>query len=104
MIWQEDKPLRWSTGGMRQCLLRGAAVQFFGSGEQNGSFTFRDKTVFVANSFNWNEGGYNNSQPFYLSSAGYGAYRNTFSPGVHLRSVRDDRRAGAPIRRLVLPG
>ncbi|NEB75586.1 DUF5110 domain-containing protein [Streptomyces sp. SID14478] len=82
-IWQEDKPLRWSTGGMRQSLARGADEQFFGGGEQNGSFSHRDKTVYVANNTNWNEGGYNNSQPFYLSSAGYGVYRNTFAPGVY---------------------
>jgi alpha-glucosidase (family GH31 glycosyl hydrolase) len=82
-IWQEDKPLRWSTGGMRQSLERGKDEQFFGGGEQNGSFSHRDKTVYVANNTNWNEGGYNNSQPFYLSSAGYGVYRNTFAPGVY---------------------
>ncbi|MFZ3567058.1 TIM-barrel domain-containing protein [Streptomyces sp. BH097] len=82
-VWQEDKPLRWSTGGMRQSLERGADEQFFGGGEQNGSFSHRDKTVRVANNTDWNEGGYPNSQPFYLSSAGYGVYRNTFAPGVY---------------------
>ncbi|RRQ80799.1 glycoside hydrolase [Streptomyces griseofuscus] len=82
-IWQEDKPLRWSTGGMRQSLDRGADEQFFGGGEQNGSFSHRGQTMYVSNSFDWNEGGYNNSQPFYLSSAGYGVFRNTFAPGVY---------------------
>ncbi|MCH0559204.1 DUF5110 domain-containing protein [Streptomyces sp. MUM 16J] len=82
-IWQEDKPLRWSTGGMRQSLMRGRDEQFFGGGEQNGSFSHRGQTMYVANSFDWNEGGYNNSQPFYLSSAGYGVFRNTFAPGVY---------------------
>lgn len=82
-IWQEDKPLRWSTGGMRQSLDRGADEQFFGGGEQNGSFSHRGQTMYVANSFDWDEGGYNNSQPFYLSSAGYGVLRNTFAPGVY---------------------
>ncbi|MFJ5533431.1 TIM-barrel domain-containing protein [Streptomyces sp. NPDC093261] len=83
-LWQEDKPLRWSTGGMRQSLDRGKDEQFFGGGEQNGSFSHRDRTMYVANSFDWNEGGYNNSQPFYLSSAGYGVFRNTFAPGVYV--------------------
>ncbi|MBA9049986.1 alpha-glucosidase (family GH31 glycosyl hydrolase) [Streptomyces phaeogriseichromatogenes] len=82
-IWQEDKPLRWSTDGMRQSLDRGADEQFFGGGEQNGSFSHRGQTMYVSNSFDWNEGGYNNSQPFYLSSAGYGVFRNTFAPGVY---------------------
>ncbi|MBO0842092.1 MAG: DUF5110 domain-containing protein [Nocardioides sp.] len=82
-IWQEDKPLRWSTDGMRQSLQRGSDEQFFGGGEQNGSFSHRDQTMYVANNTNWNEGGYNNSQPFYLSSAGYGVYRNTYAAGVY---------------------
>jgi alpha-glucosidase (family GH31 glycosyl hydrolase) len=68
---------------MRQSLVRGADEQFFGGGEQNGSFSHRGQTMYVANSFDWNEGGYNNSQPFYLSSAGYGVFRNTFAPGVY---------------------
>ncbi len=99
-IWQEDKPLRWSTSGMRQSLARGADEQFFGGGEQNGSFAHRDRTMYVANNFGWNEGGYNNSQPFYLSSAGYGVYRNTFAPGVYdfgspVRTGQQERRLDA---------
>ncbi|WP_051939818.1 TIM-barrel domain-containing protein [Phaeacidiphilus oryzae] len=82
-VWQEDKPLRWSTDGMRQSLDHGAGEQFFGGGEQNGSFSHRDTVMHVGNSFDWNEGGWNNSQPFYWSSAGYGVFRNTFSPGVY---------------------
>ncbi|WP_406385271.1 hypothetical protein [Streptomyces sp. NBC_01618] len=58
---------------MRQSLERGADEQFFGGGEQNGSFSHRDKTVYVAKNTNWNEGGYNNSQP----NDGYGCgYKN----------------------------
>jgi len=99
-VWQEDKPLRWSTSGMRQSLTRAADEQFFGGGEQNGSFSHRDRTMYVANNFNWNEGGYNNSQPFYLSSAGYGVFRNTFAPGVYdfgspVRTGEQERRLDA---------
>ncbi|WP_410169487.1 TIM-barrel domain-containing protein, partial [Actinacidiphila rubida] len=83
VIWQEAKPLRWSTHGMRQSLERGADEQFFGGGEQNGSFSHRGRTMHVGNNFDWNEGGWNNSQPFYLSSAGYGVFRDTFTPGVY---------------------
>jgi len=63
-IFEEDKGLRWTQGGLRQSLRRGATEQFFGGGEQNGAFSHRGKLINVANSFNWNEGGYNNSQPF----------------------------------------
>ncbi|MFI2609121.1 TIM-barrel domain-containing protein [Kitasatospora sp. NPDC018619] len=99
-VWQEDAPLRWSTNGMRQSLVRGADEQFFGGGEQNGSFSHRDRTVHVANSFDWNEGGYNNSQPFYVSTAGYGVFRNTFAPGAYdfgspVRTGQQERRLDA---------
>ncbi|MFJ2187167.1 TIM-barrel domain-containing protein [Kitasatospora sp. NPDC087861] len=99
-VWQEDAPLRWSTSGLRQSLTRGADEQFFGGGEQNGSFSHRDQTIHVANSTNWNEGGYNNSQPFYVSSAGYGVFRNTFAPGLYdfgspVRTGQQERRLDA---------
>lgn len=90
MIWQEDKPLRWTEGALRQSLVRGTDEQFYGGGEQNGSFSHRDQVVNVSNNFDWNEGGYNNSQPFYLSSNGYGVFRNTFAPGQY--------NFGAPVR------
>ncbi|WP_083976598.1 glycoside hydrolase family 31 protein [Kitasatospora azatica] len=83
VVWQETRGLTWTEDAMQQTLARGPQEQFYGAGEQNGSFSHRDQTVHVANNFNWNEGGYNNSQPFYLSSAGYGVFRNTFAPGVY---------------------
>ncbi|WP_412538555.1 glycoside hydrolase family 31 protein [Longispora sp. K20-0274] len=100
VVWEENAPLRWSTSGLRQSLNRGADEQFFGGGEQNGSFSHRDQTVHVANSFNWNEGGYNNSQPFYISSAGYAVFRNTFAPGTYefgspVRTGQQERRLDA---------
>ncbi|MFB7906012.1 TIM-barrel domain-containing protein [Kitasatospora sp. NPDC056076] len=99
-IWQENAPMRWSTSGLRQSLTRGADEQFFGGGEQNGSFSHRDQVVHVANSTNWNEGGYNNSQPFYVSSGGYGVFRNTFAPGIYdfgspVRTGQQERRLDA---------
>ncbi|AUG75439.1 glycoside hydrolase [Kitasatospora sp. MMS16-BH015] len=100
VIWQENAPLRWSTSGLRQSLTRGGDEQFFGGGEQNGSYSHRDQVMHVANSFNWNEGGYNNSQPFYVSSAGYGVFRNTFAPGIYdfgpsVRTGQQERRLDA---------
>ncbi|MER5641025.1 TIM-barrel domain-containing protein [Kitasatospora sp. NPDC002227] len=100
VVWQENAPLRWSTSGLRQSLTRGADEQFFGGGEQNGSFSHRDQVMHVANNFNWNEGGYNNSQPFYVSSAGYGVFRNTFAPGIYdfgpsVRTGQQERRLDA---------
>ncbi|MFE4873742.1 TIM-barrel domain-containing protein [Streptomyces sp. NPDC056682] len=99
-IWSEADPLRWTSGGMRQSLTRGANEQFFGGGEQNGSFSHRDQIMNVGNNTNWNEGGWNNSQPFYISSAGYGVFRNTFAPGAYdfgprVRTGQQERRLDA---------
>ncbi|MFE0462062.1 TIM-barrel domain-containing protein [Kitasatospora sp. NPDC058965] len=97
VVWQETQGLTWTDDAVQQTLARGAQEQFYGAGEQNGSFSHRDRTVHVANSFDWNEGGYNNSQPFYLSSNGYGVFRNTFAPGVY--SFGDPVRTSAQERR-----
>ncbi|MER8187342.1 NPCBM/NEW2 domain-containing protein [Kitasatospora sp. NPDC094015] len=82
-VWSEAKPLSWDGRSTTQTLTRGATEQFFGAGEQNGSFTHRGRTVQVGQDTNWNEGGHPNSVPFYLSSAGYGVFRNTYAPGSY---------------------
>ncbi|GAA1255636.1 hypothetical protein GCM10009665_52690 [Kitasatospora nipponensis] len=97
LVWQETRGLTWTQDAMSQTLARGPQEQFYGAGEQNGSFSHRDQRVHVANSFDWNEGGYNNSQPFYLSSSGYGVFRNTFAPGVY--DFHDPVRTSAQERR-----
>lgn len=100
VIWAEADPLRWTSGGMRQSLKRGSKEQFFGGGEQNGSFSHRDQVMNVGNNTDWDEGGYNNSQPFYISSAGYGVFRNTMTAGVYdfgspVRTGQQERRLDA---------
>ncbi|MDH6124694.1 NPCBM/NEW2 domain-containing protein [Kitasatospora sp. GP82] len=82
-VWEETKPLSWDGKATTQTLARGANEQYFGAGEQNGSFSHRGKTVQIGVDYNWNEGGHPNSVPFYLSSAGYGVYRNTYAPGTY---------------------
>ncbi|WP_457033459.1 NPCBM/NEW2 domain-containing protein [Kitasatospora sp. P5_F3] len=82
-VWEETKPLSWTNTATTQTLGRGATEQYFGAGEQNGSFSHRGKTVEIGVDYNWNEGGHPNSVPFYLSSAGYGVYRNTYAPGTY---------------------
>jgi alpha-glucosidase (family GH31 glycosyl hydrolase) len=70
-------------GPTTQYLTRGAGEQFFGGGMQNGRFSHSHKAIDIAASYNWDDGGCPNSVPFYLSSAGYGVFRNTFAPGVY---------------------
>ncbi|WP_161632068.1 NPCBM/NEW2 domain-containing protein [Nakamurella lactea] len=83
VLFAEASPLSWTEAGTTQTLTPKPGEQFFGGGEQNGAYNHTGKTINVANSFNWNEGGYNNSQPYYVSTAGYGVFRNTFAPGSY---------------------
>jgi alpha-glucosidase (family GH31 glycosyl hydrolase) len=82
-IWAESTPLSWTADATTQTLERGANEQFYGGGEQNGSFSHRDQTLKIFADDNWDEGGAPNSQPFYGSTAGYGVLRNTFAPGSY---------------------
>ncbi|MEU6476479.1 NPCBM/NEW2 domain-containing protein [Streptomyces sp. NPDC047017] len=84
-LWEETQGISWDGTATTQTLSRGAGEQFYGTGEQNGSgnTSQRGKTLEVGVDYNWNEGGHPNSVPFYLSSAGYGVYRNTYAPGTY---------------------
>ncbi|MFJ4970377.1 NPCBM/NEW2 domain-containing protein [Streptomyces sp. NPDC088755] len=84
-VWSEAKGLSWTGDTTVQTLARGAGEQFYGAGMQNGrgNTSHRDRTVQVAVDYNWNDGGHPNSVPFYLSSAGYGVFRNTYAPGTY---------------------
>lgn len=83
LVWKETRGLSWDQNGTVQTLDRGEDEQFFGGGMQNGRFSHRDETIQIAVSYNWNDGGNPNAVPFYMSSAGYGVYRNTFAPGSY---------------------
>ncbi|MDQ1489308.1 MAG: hypothetical protein QOJ23_1822 [Actinomycetota bacterium] len=83
LIVEEKQCLSWNGAAVAQHLSRGADEQFFGAGMQNGRFSHRAATVDVEVSYDWNDGGCPNSVPFYLSTAGYGVFRNTFSPGSY---------------------
>ncbi|MFD8732645.1 NPCBM/NEW2 domain-containing protein [Streptomyces sp. NPDC059611] len=84
-IWSEAKGLSWTGDTTVQTLARGAGEQFYGAGMQNGrgNTSHRDKTVEAAVDDNWNDGGHPNSVPFYLSTAGYGVFRNTYAPNTY---------------------
>lgn len=48
-----------------------------------GSTSHRGHTVEVGVDYHWDDGGHPNSVPFYLSSAGYGVFRNTYAPNTY---------------------
>ncbi|MCT9093741.1 NPCBM/NEW2 domain-containing protein [Streptomyces sp. ASQP_92] len=86
LLWSETNPLSWTKDTTTQTLSRGATEQFFGAGMQNGrgNTSHRDHTVQVGVDDNWNDGGHPNSVPFYLSTAGYGVFRNTYAPNTYV--------------------
>ncbi len=98
-VWSEARGLSWNAERTTQTLDRGADEQFYGAGMQNGrgNTSHRDRTVEVGVDYDWNDGGHPNSVPFYLSSAGYGVFRNTYAPNTY--SFTDPVTAAAQERR-----
>jgi alpha-glucosidase (family GH31 glycosyl hydrolase) len=83
LLWQELKPLELDADGSYQTLSTNAAEHFFGGGQQNGNFEFKGKTLEVSYSGGWEEGDRPSPAPFYMSTAGYGVLRNTWSNGSY---------------------
>ncbi|MCA1846425.1 MAG: DUF4968 domain-containing protein, partial [Actinobacteria bacterium] len=83
LVWEELVGPTWDGRQTTDVLARGATEQFFGGGMQNGRFSHRDQTIKVGVSYDWNDGGFPNSAPFYVSTAGYGVLRNTLAPGSY---------------------
>ena len=57
--------------------------QFLGGGMQNGRSVHTDATINIARNFDWDDDGYPNAVPYYMSSNGYGVLRNTFARGSY---------------------
>ncbi len=66
-----------------QSLIRQKNEDFYGCGMQNGYFAHRGKKILIEKGGGWDDGGRPNPAPFYMSSAGYGAFRNSFDAGVY---------------------
>ncbi|MDP9078487.1 MAG: DUF5110 domain-containing protein [Bacteroidota bacterium] len=81
-IWEEAEPLSFGAH-TKQIMKRQANEYFYGCGMQNGYFSHRDKDILIEKGNGWDDGGRANPAPFYMSTAGYGAFRNTFDAGVY---------------------
>lgn len=82
-IWRELRPIDLRAEGTTQTLTLAADEQFFGGGQQNGSYAFRGKLMEVSYSGGWEEGDRPNPAPFYMSTAGYGVLRNSWTNAVY---------------------
>ena len=81
-IWEESKPISFGSKTV-QTMKRQPDEYFYGCGMQNGYFSHRDKDILIEKGNGWDDGGRANPAPFYMSTAGYGVFRNTFDVGVY---------------------
>jgi hypothetical protein len=82
-IWRETRAISYGPSTV-QTLARGENEHFYGGGMQNGYFSHRDTALNIRlNTRGWGDGTTPNPAPFYMSTAGYGAFRNTMTPGVY---------------------
>lgn len=81
-VWEEIKGLTYGQETI-QSLKKDEKEYFYGGGMQNGRFSHRGKTIKLTIDYNWNDGGNPNPAPFYMSTKGYGALRNTWAPGEY---------------------
>lgn len=82
-VFEEDRPLMYGSSTVQQ-LKTGSQENFYGCGMQNGYFSHKGKTMKIAIDYqSWADGAVSNPAPFYMSTSGYGAFRNTFSKGSY---------------------
>ncbi|SHK88346.1 Galactose mutarotase-like, partial [Clostridium cavendishii DSM 21758] len=83
-IWSEKEPLKYNNESTKQTLDNKDDEDFYGCGVQNGYFSHKNKDMNISLKIShWNDGSSSNPVPFYMSTAGYGVFRNTFSPGTY---------------------
>ncbi|MCD2443601.1 NPCBM/NEW2 domain-containing protein [Agromyces sp. SYSU K20354] len=83
VVWSESAPLSFGDRSTTQHLDAVDGEQFLGGGMQNGRSVHTGATINVARNFDWDDEGYPNAVPYYMSSNGYGVLRNTFAAGSY---------------------
>ena len=83
VVLEEAKPLAIRDGLAVQTLFCRKDEDFFGGGTQNGRFLHTGKKIQIVNESGWMDGGVASPNPFYFTTAGYGALRNTFAEGSY---------------------
>ncbi|MEZ5084590.1 MAG: glycoside hydrolase family 31 protein, partial [Bacteroidales bacterium] len=83
LIWDEHQGLDYGTRTF-QYLEPLDDEYFYGGGMQNGYFSHKGTKIKISKEIqNWDDGAVPNPVPFYISTKGYGAFRNTFAPGEY---------------------
>ncbi len=84
LVWKETSPLTFGQKTIQQTQ-SDPKEYFYGCGMQNGYFSFKNRSVKIENDYSnsWGVGAVPNPAPFFMSTKGYGMFRNTFSPGKY---------------------
>lgn len=83
VVWSESAAVSFGARSATQHLEPVEGEQFLGGGMQNGRSVHTGATINVARNFDWDDDGYPNAVPYYMSSNGYGVLRNTFAAGSY---------------------
>lgn len=82
LIFAEDEPITYTEDTITQTFKGDSQEYFYGGGVQNGYFSHKNKTIDIELKIShWNKGSVSNPAPFYMSTKGYGQFRNTFTNG-----------------------
>ncbi|QMU96133.1 DUF5110 domain-containing protein [Microbacterium esteraromaticum] len=82
-IFTESAPITFGAKTATQHLSDVEGEQILGGGMQNGRSIHTESVINVARSYDWDDDGYPNAVPYYMSSEGYGVLRNTFARGTY---------------------
>lgn len=83
VVFAESAPTTFGSRSATQHLVVGDGEQYLGGGMQNGRSVHTGATINIARNFDWDDEGYPNAVPYYMSSNGYGVLRNTFARGSY---------------------
>lgn len=83
VIFAETSPITFSAKTATQHLKPVEGEQFLGGGMQNGRSIHTGSVINVSRNTDWDDEGYPNAVPYYMSSEGYGVLRNTFARGTY---------------------
>ncbi|MEE2524443.1 NPCBM/NEW2 domain-containing protein [Pseudarthrobacter sp. J75] len=83
LVFAESSPITFGANSATQHLLPQDGEQFIGGGMQNGRSVHTGALINIARNFDWDDDGYPNAVPYYMSSKGYGVLRDTFARGSY---------------------
>jgi alpha-glucosidase (family GH31 glycosyl hydrolase) len=85
LIWQEYQPISYdSSSGSSQYMATDESEYFYGGGMQVGNVSHKGTRIAITGRKNgWTEGSNPTSVPFYMSTKGYGIFRNTYANGEY---------------------